>query len=84
VLRDVPGGLSLHGGLHRELLVPKSIDAPPAVVGILPALAINVGLLLAFGLQHSIMARPTFKKWWTRFVPAPRSAARTCWQATCA
>ena len=58
-------------GFIGNFWVPKSIDAPPAVVGILPALAINIGLLLAFGLQHSIMARPTFKNWWTRFVPKP-------------
>src|SRR5262245_59341646 len=58
-------------GFIGDFWVPKSIDAPPAAVGTLPALIINVGLLLAFGLQHSIMARPTFKNWWTRFVPKP-------------
>lgn len=33
------------------------------------ALAINVGLIALFGLQHSVMARPRFKKWLTRFIP---------------
>ena len=35
------------------------------------ALGVNLALVLVFGLQHSVMARPTFKKWWTRFVPEP-------------
>ncbi len=33
------------------------------------AFAISVGLLVILGLQHSGMARPTFKEWWTRLVP---------------
>jgi protein-S-isoprenylcysteine O-methyltransferase Ste14 len=53
------------------LFVPKTIDAPLGSTSTIAALAINIGLLLVFALQHSIMARPTFKKWWTRFVPAP-------------
>jgi protein-S-isoprenylcysteine O-methyltransferase Ste14 len=35
------------------------------------ALAINTALAAIFGVQHSVMARPTFKRWWTRFVPEP-------------
>lgn len=33
------------------------------------ALGIDLGLIVLFALQHSIMARPAFKAWWTRFIP---------------
>jgi protein-S-isoprenylcysteine O-methyltransferase Ste14 len=50
--------------------VPTSLDGNlSAPVG--EALIINIGLLVFFALQHSIMARPAFKKWWTKFVPEP-------------
>jgi protein-S-isoprenylcysteine O-methyltransferase Ste14 len=38
---------------------------------LLIALAIDVGLLTLFALQHSVMARKWFKAWWTQFVPPP-------------
>lgn len=51
-----------------NLWVPKSIDGGPASD---TALALVVDLLLVslFGLQHSVMARPAFKRWITRFIP---------------
>jgi protein-S-isoprenylcysteine O-methyltransferase Ste14 len=55
-------------GFVNNWLVPKSLDSGPAPSGMV-ALAVNAGLLLLFGLQHSVMARPGFKAWWTRFVP---------------
>ncbi len=50
--------------------MPRGIDSGPE--GPLSvALAVNAALLLLFGLQHSVMARPAFKAWLTRFVPGP-------------
>jgi protein-S-isoprenylcysteine O-methyltransferase Ste14 len=57
-------------GFTGNLLVPKSIDRP-AATPTATAAAIDVLLLAAFGLQHSIMARPAFKRRWTRIVPQP-------------
>ena len=55
-----------------NLFVPASIDSGAEIVtSNNPALAIfiNLGLITLFGLQHSVMARPKFKKWLTRFIP---------------
>jgi len=57
-------------GFIGNLLVPKGMDSEPQV-SLAVALITNLILLTLFALQHSIMARPAFKRWWTNIIPAP-------------
>jgi protein-S-isoprenylcysteine O-methyltransferase Ste14 len=55
-------------GFVGNFAVPRTIDGEP-LLPLPTALAIDVALLALFALQHSVMARPFFKRWLTKFVP---------------
>jgi protein-S-isoprenylcysteine O-methyltransferase Ste14 len=57
-------------GFLANLYVPKGIDGDVAAAPML-AVPINLAIIALFGLQHSVMARPAFKSWWTRYIPEP-------------
>jgi protein-S-isoprenylcysteine O-methyltransferase Ste14 len=69
-------------GFSGNLLVPKSVDLGGGAPGI-EALGTDLLLLALFGVQHSVMARRGFKRWWTRVVP-PSVERSTYMVATCA
>jgi protein-S-isoprenylcysteine O-methyltransferase Ste14 len=61
-------------GWVGNFLTPTSIDGSPTGPLWFAAL-VNVGLLGVFAVQHSVMARPAFKRWWTRIIPEPAERA---------
>lgn len=57
-------------GWTTNLIIPRTIDRP-ASGDLWIAALVNFLLLLTFGVQHSVMARRAFKRWWTQYVPEP-------------
>lgn len=52
-------------------LFTKSLDMGTSPATMVQAVLINLALIALFGIQHSVMARPAFKKRWTRIIPQP-------------
>ena len=57
-------------GFVSGLVVPKTIDTG-AESAIFEAIVVNLVLMSLFFIQHSVMARKSFKHWWTQFIPKP-------------
>jgi protein-S-isoprenylcysteine O-methyltransferase Ste14 len=57
-------------GFVGNFAVPRSIDAPVTSTTTV-AVAVNLLLVGVFAVQHSVMARPAFKRRWTRIIPQP-------------
>jgi protein-S-isoprenylcysteine O-methyltransferase Ste14 len=55
-------------GFVESMVVPKTIDSGSAGSP-MRALIVNLVLMSIFAVQHSVMARPQFKRWWTKLVP---------------
>ncbi|WP_440998429.1 methanethiol S-methyltransferase [Fodinibius sp. SL11] len=53
-----------------EAYAPTKVNSG-AAAPLVQSLFVNVGLIALFGIQHTVMARKSFKNWWTKLVPKP-------------
>ncbi len=63
-----PGTFLYAIGFVENVVVPKSIDSGSSG-SVIVSMLVDGLLLGVFALQHSVMARPAFKRAWTRVVP---------------
>jgi protein-S-isoprenylcysteine O-methyltransferase Ste14 len=61
-------------GFIGGFLTPTTLDGGPTAP-LWEALLIDLALLVLFAVQHSVMARPAFKRWWTQVIPEPAERA---------
>ncbi len=57
-------------GFLSNVVVPKTIDGQQ-ILPLTRAIVVDLSLLLLFGIQHSVMARPWFKRLWIHWIPEP-------------
>jgi len=70
-------------GFVGNICVPRTVDhGLSAPIG--RAILVNMLLLGVFGVQHSVMARPGFKRWWARFIPASIERSTYVWLSNAA
>jgi len=70
-------------GFVANIMVPRGVDHA-ITAPIWQAVAVDVALVALFGVQHSVMARQGFKRWWTRLVPASIERSTYVWLSSAA
>jgi protein-S-isoprenylcysteine O-methyltransferase Ste14 len=68
------GVLAYSIGFFIGFAAPKGIDQGSRWP-VLAALVVDLAVLGLFAVQHTVMARPWFKRWWTRRIPEPAERA---------
>src|SRR5262245_18020065 len=65
----VAGYLAFHASVLYFLALLAGVVGASAETSASSAPFVDLLLVVGFGLQHSVMARPRFKRWWTRWCP---------------